>query len=44
MLGANFDDVVNSFDNSTAIVVRNSVSNAVKTNGSNKSTDSIINL
>lgn len=44
MLGANFDDVVNSFDNSTAIVVRNSVSNAVKTNGSNKSEDSVITL
>ncbi|MFA5397951.1 MAG: hypothetical protein WC346_18210 [Methanogenium sp.] len=44
ILGANFDDVVNSFDNSTAMVVRNSVSNAVKANGSNKSDDSVITL
>ena len=44
MLGANFDDVVNSFDNSTALVVRNSVFNAVKTVDSTKSEDSVITL
>jgi len=43
MLGADLEEVVNTFDKSTAVTVRNSVSNAVKvTEGGN--TDSIINL
>jgi hypothetical protein len=45
MLGADLEEVVNTFDKSTAVTVRNSVSNAVKvTDGSNKSEDSVITL